>query len=110
MTLFRSEMRFERLGCFTYSHEENTHAYLLEDDVPADVKQNRANEIMDIQAQISWELNQEKIGQTFRCIIDRKEGKDRKSTRLNSSHVRISYAVFCLKKKKTNKLHRHKNI
>lgn len=68
------EMRFERLGCFTYSHEENTHAYLLEDDVPQDVKQNRANEIMDIQAQISWELNQEKIGQTFRCIIDRKEG------------------------------------
>lgn len=68
------EMRFERLGCFTYSHEENTHAYLLEDDVPQEVKQNRANEIMDIQAQISWELNQEKIGQTFRCIIDRKEG------------------------------------
>ncbi|UUV20783.1 30S ribosomal protein S12 methylthiotransferase RimO [Paenimyroides aestuarii] len=70
------EMRFERLGCFTYSHEENTHAYLLEDDVPADVKQNRANEIMDIQAQISWELNQEKIGKTFRCIIDRKEGNN----------------------------------
>lgn len=70
------EMRFERLGCFTYSHEENTHAYLLEDDVPAEIKQNRANEIMDIQAQISWELNQEKIGQTFRCIIDRKEGNN----------------------------------
>ena len=69
------EMRFERLGCFTYSHEENTHAYLLEDDVPADVKQHRANEIMEIQSQISWELNQEKIGQTFRCIIDRKEGQ-----------------------------------
>lgn len=68
------EMRFERLGCFTYSHEENTHAYLLEDDVPADVKQQRANEIMEVQSQISWELNQEKIGQTFRCIIDRKEG------------------------------------
>lgn len=68
------EMRFERLGCFTYSHEENTHAYLLEDDVPNEVKQARANEIMDIQAQISWELNQEKIGKTFRCIIDRKEG------------------------------------
>ncbi|MHA3788006.1 30S ribosomal protein S12 methylthiotransferase RimO [Flavobacterium hauense] len=68
------EMRFERLGCFTYSHEENTHAYLLEDDVPADVKQQRANEIMEIQSQISWDLNQEKIGQTFRCIIDRKEG------------------------------------
>ena len=68
------EMRFERLGCFAYSHEENTHAYLLEDDVPAEVKQQRANEIMEIQSQISWELNQEKIGKTFRCIIDRKEG------------------------------------
>jgi ribosomal protein S12 methylthiotransferase len=68
------EMRFERLGCFTYSHEENTHAYNLEDDVPEHVKQERANEIMALQSQISWELNQEKIGKTFRCIIDRKEG------------------------------------
>lgn len=68
------EMRFERLGCFTYSHEENTHAYSLVDDVPEEVKQQRANEIMEIQSQISWELNQEKIGKTFRCIIDRKEG------------------------------------
>ncbi|WP_374548251.1 30S ribosomal protein S12 methylthiotransferase RimO [Flavobacterium sp.] len=69
------EMRFERLGCFTYSHEENTHAYNLVDDVPEEVKQARAAEIMDIQAQISWELNQEKIGQTFKCVIDRKEGQ-----------------------------------
>ncbi|WP_396153236.1 30S ribosomal protein S12 methylthiotransferase RimO [Flavobacterium sp.] len=69
------EMRFERLGCFTYSHEENTHAYLLEDDVPEEVKQDRAAQIMDIQAQISWEINQEKIGQTFKCVIDRKEGE-----------------------------------
>jgi ribosomal protein S12 methylthiotransferase len=69
------EMKFERLGCFTYSHEENTHAYLLEDDVPEDVKQARAAEIMDLQSQISWDLNQEKIGQTFKCIIDRKEGQ-----------------------------------
>jgi len=68
------EMRFERLGCFTYSHEENTHAYTLEDDVPEEIKQQRANEIMEIQSQISWELNQEKIEKTFRCIIDRKEG------------------------------------
>lgn len=68
------EMRFERLGCFAYSHEENTHAYLLEDNVPYEVKQQRVAEIMDIQAQISWELNQEKIGKTFKCIIDRKEG------------------------------------
>ena len=69
------EMRFERLGCFTYSHEENTHAYNLVDDVPEDVKQQRSMEIMEIQAQISWDLNQEKIGQTFKCVIDRKEGQ-----------------------------------
>lgn len=68
------EMRFERLGCFTYSHEENTHAYQLDDNVPEEVKQQRASEIMDIQSQISWELNQEKVGQIFRCVIDRKEG------------------------------------
>jgi len=68
------EMRFERLGCFTYSHEENTHAYNLEDDVPEDVKIDRANQIMEIQSQISWELNQQKIGQTFKVVIDRKEG------------------------------------
>jgi len=69
-----ADMRFERLGCFTYSHEENTHAYNLVDDVPEDVKQNRANEIMELQSQISWELNQEKIGKTFKVVIDRKEG------------------------------------
>lgn len=68
------EMKFDRMGCFAYSHEENTHAYLLEDDVPADVKQARANEIMELQSQISWDLNQEKVGQIFKCIIDRKEG------------------------------------
>tara|TARA_R100001369_G_scaffold36196_2_gene61569 strand:- start:17494 stop:18846 length:1353 start_codon:yes stop_codon:yes gene_type:complete len=68
------KMRFERLGCFTYSHEENTHAFNLVDDVPQEVKQQRANEIMEIQSQISWELNQEKIGQTFKVIIDRKDG------------------------------------
>ncbi|MEM9687264.1 MAG: 30S ribosomal protein S12 methylthiotransferase RimO [Bacteroidota bacterium] len=67
-------MRFERLGCFTYSHEENTHAYQLKDDVPEAVKQQRAAEIMEVQARISWELNQEKIGKELKCIIDRKEG------------------------------------
>jgi len=71
---FVQEMRFDRLGCFTYSHEENTTAYELEDNVPEEVKLARANEIMEIQSQISWELNQEKIGKTFRCLIDRKEG------------------------------------
>jgi len=68
------DMRFERLGCFTYSHEENTHAYSLEDNVPEETKQERANIIMEIQSQISWELNQKKVGETFKCIIDRKEG------------------------------------
>lgn len=68
------EMRFERLGCFTYSHEENTHAYNLVDDVPEAVKQKRADEIMELQAQISWELNQKKIGEVYKVLIDRKEG------------------------------------
>ncbi|MBO6606898.1 30S ribosomal protein S12 methylthiotransferase RimO [Psychroserpens sp.] len=68
------DMRFERLGCFTYSHEENTNAYNLEDDVPEAVKIDRANQIMEIQSQISWELNQEKIGKEFKVVIDRKEG------------------------------------
>lgn len=68
------EQRFERLGCFTYSHEENTHAYSLQDDVPEAVKQERVNEIMELQSQISWEINQEKVGREFRCMIDRVEG------------------------------------
>ena len=69
-----TNMRFERLGCFTYSHEENTHAYNLDDDVPEEIKIDRANQIMEVQSQISWELNQQKIGQTFKVVIDRKEG------------------------------------
>ena len=68
------KMRFERLGCFTYSHEENTHSYNLSDNVPQEIKQKRANEIMNIQAQISWELNQQKINSVYKCIIDRKRG------------------------------------
>ena len=68
------EMRFERLGCLTYSHEENTHAHQLEDDVPEEEKQRRSADIMEVQSQISWELNQAKVGQIYRCIIDRKEG------------------------------------
>jgi ribosomal protein S12 methylthiotransferase len=68
------EMRFERLGCFAYSHEEQTHAYKLEDNVPEDVKQQRVSEIMDIQSEISFELNQQKVGKVFRCLFDRKEG------------------------------------
>lgn len=70
-----SEMRFERLGCFTYSHEENTYAFNLKDDVNSDVKKERANEIMELQSQISWELNQQKIGNVCKVVIDRKEGQ-----------------------------------
>ncbi len=68
------EMRFERLGCFQYSHEENTHAHAMMDDVPAETKQARVNELMELQAQISWEKNQALIGKTLKCVIDRKEG------------------------------------
>lgn len=68
------QQRFDRLGCFTYSHEENTHAFGLVDNVPAEVKQRRVDEIMEVQSQISWELNQEKIGKQFKVLIDRKEG------------------------------------
>ena len=68
------DMRFDRLGCFTYSHEQDTKAYELEDDVLQEVKEARAAEIMDIQAEISWSMNQQKVGQVYRCLIDRKEG------------------------------------
>lgn len=71
---FVERMRFDRLGIFTYSHEENTHAHTLEDDVPEEVKRQRADEIMEMQSGISYELNQEKIGKTFRVLFDRVEG------------------------------------
>ena len=71
---FVRKTRFERMGCFAYSHEENTHAYLLQDDVPEEVKEQRVSELMEIQGQISFDLNQEKVGKTFKCIFDRKEG------------------------------------
>ena len=68
------EMRFERLGCFKYSHEEDTHAYLLKDDVPEELKQKRLNEIMEIQSKIALNNNEKLIGKVFKCLIDRKEG------------------------------------
>ena len=68
------ETRFDRLGCFTYSHEEKTHAYSLIDDVPEEVKQERADAIMEIQQGISYEKNQEKIGETYKVLIDKKDG------------------------------------
>lgn len=71
---FVSDFEFDRLGVFTYSHEENTHAHTLVDDVPAEVKQARAEELMALQEEISMKKNQEKIGKTFKVLFDRKEG------------------------------------
>ncbi len=68
------ETRFDRLGCFTYSHEEKTHAHSLEDNVPEEVKEQRVEEIMEVQQAISFDKNQEKIGKTFKVLIDKKEG------------------------------------
>ena len=68
------ETRFDRLGCFTYSHEEKTHAHTLVDDVPEEVKQERVDAIMEIQQGISFEINQEKIGNTYKVLIDKKDG------------------------------------
>lgn len=66
--------RFDRLGIFTYSHEENTHAFSMKDDVPARVKKKRADAVMELQSQISYELNQNKVGNELKVLIDRVEG------------------------------------
>jgi len=73
LAAFLREHRFDRVGIFSYSHEEGTSAYGLEDSVPADVKQQRAQEIMEVQQEISYEKNQEKVGRVFRTLIDKKE-------------------------------------
>lgn len=74
MVSFVENMRFERLGIFTYSHEEQTHSFTMPDDVPQEVKEERAAHIMAIQQQISHEQNMEKVGKTFKVLFDRKEG------------------------------------
>ncbi len=71
---FVERMRFDRMGVFTYSHEENTHSFSMPDDIPADIKQERADELMDLQQGISQELNQQKVGKTYKVLFDRKEG------------------------------------
>lgn len=71
---FVREMKFERMGVFTYSHEEDTHAFRLVDDVPEEIKSRRMDELMAIQENISLELNEKRIGETYKTIIDRKEG------------------------------------
>ena len=71
---FVEKMRFDRLGAFQYSHEDNTHSYTMPDDIPAEIKQERADSIMELQQGISYELNQQKIGNTYKVLFDRKEG------------------------------------
>ena len=73
LKIFLQKERFDRVGIFSYSHEEGTSAHSLVDDVPADEKQRRAEEIMEVQQEISYEKNQEKIGQTFKVLVDKKE-------------------------------------
>ncbi len=70
---FLQKMRFDRVGIFSYSHEENTSAYELIDDIPTEVKEQRAQEIMEVQQEISLEKNEEKVGKTFKVLIDKKE-------------------------------------
>jgi ribosomal protein S12 methylthiotransferase len=74
MMRFVERSRFDRLGVFSYSHEENTYSHSMIDDAPADVKQERVDAIMELQQGISLELNQRKVGHTFKTLIDRKEG------------------------------------
>jgi len=73
MKRFLEEARLDRVGIFTYSHEENTSAYDLKDNIPAEEKEARAQEIMEVQQEISLEKNQEKVGNTYKVIIDKKE-------------------------------------
>ena len=68
-------MRFDRVGIFTYSHEENTSAYDLKNDIPEEEKERRAQEIMDVQQEISYQKNEEKVGKTFKVIVDKREAR-----------------------------------
>jgi ribosomal protein S12 methylthiotransferase len=88
LKLFLQKMEFDRVGTFTYSHEENTSAYDLKDDVPEEEKERRAQEIMDVQQEISYRKNEEKVGKTFKVILDKKEaGKYLGRTEFDSVEV-----------------------
>jgi len=96
---FLQEHRFDRVGIFSYSHEENTSAYDLVDDVPADVKAARAQEIMEVQQEISYEKNQEKIGKVFKVLIDKKEaGRYLGRTEFDSVEVDNEVVIHSAKK------------
>lgn len=73
LKMFLKEQRFDRVGIFTYSHEEGTSGYELKDNVPSEEKERRAQEVMEVQQDISYELNQQKVGKVFKTLIDKKE-------------------------------------
>ena len=96
---FLREHRFDRVGIFSYSHEENTSAYDLEDNIPAEVKAERAQEVMEVQQEISYEKNQEKIGKIFKVLIDKKEaGRYLGRTEFDSVEVDNEVVVHSSKK------------
>lgn len=98
---FLVRMRFDRVGIFTYSHEENTSAHNMEDNVPADLKEERAQEIMAVQQEISYQKNREKIGKIFRVIIDKKEA-GRYLGRTEFDSVEVDNEVIVHSDKKLN--------
>ena len=96
---FLQKHRFDRVGIFTYSHEENTSAYDVEDNIPADEKERRAQEIMEVQQEISLEINEEKIGKVFKVLIDKKEaGRYLGRTEFDSVEVDNEVVVHSTKK------------
>ena len=96
---FLQKHRFDRVGIFTYSHEENTSAYDVEDNIPADEKERRAQEIMEVQQEISLEINEEKIGKIFKVVIDKKEaGRYLGRTEFDSVEVDNEVVVHSTKK------------
>lgn len=99
LKLFLQKQRFDRVGIFTYSHEEGTSAYNLIDDVPADEKERRAQEIMEVQQEISFELNQDKVGKVFKTLIDKKEaGRYLGRTEFDSVEVDNEVVIHSSKK------------
>jgi ribosomal protein S12 methylthiotransferase len=99
LKIFLQKMRFDRMGIFTYSHEEGTSAHSMIDDVPADEKEERAQEIMEVQQEISLEKNQEKVGKIFKVLIDKKEA-GRYLGRTEFDSVEVDNEVIIESKKK----------
>jgi ribosomal protein S12 methylthiotransferase len=96
---FLQRQRFDRVGIFTYSHEEGTSAHGLADDVPAEEKERRAQEVMEVQQEISYELNQEKVGKVFKTLIDKKEaGRYLGRTEFDSVEVDNEVVIHSAKK------------